>query len=566
MLLELHVQNFALVSDLRVETGEGFSVLTGETGTGKSIIVDAVSAALGERVGSEVVRTGQPKCVVQTTFDVTDCPQAAEAAAANGFEPEDGLLILSREISRDSRSVFRVNGRTATASAVKEISAHLVDIHGQHEHQSLLAASAHLDTFDSWCGAEVEQLRQDARQTYDDYRGASAELEELETGERERARLLDLYRFQLQEILDAKLQPNEEEELSSQRNLLANAEKLRQHGVEAVEALCGDAGAVETLGAALISLERVADLDPGAAGALEPVQTALAIAQDCAADLRKYMEKLDADPDLLEQVQERLDLIRTLKKKYGAAPADTASDDSVEDILLYGDDLKAKIDLLDHAQERHDDLAGRISELSGRLTGICEKLRKLRIAAKPRFEKLIEAELADLGMEKCRFEVSIEPTEPGPTGGDKLEFLISPNPGEPVKPLVKIASGGELSRIMLALRTITTSADVPTVIFDEIDAGIGGLTAQTLGDKIAALSAKKQVLCVTHLPQVASKAARHFCVKKHVVDGSSVVEMSELEGEARVAEIARMLGGTQKSEAAVLHAREMLLLAHQRNS
>lgn len=557
MLLEIHVQNFALVSDLRLETGGGFSVLTGETGTGKSIVVDAVSAALGERVGTEVIRTGQNKCVVQASFDITDCAQAANAALANGFEPDEGLLILTREISRDSRSTFRINGRTATASAVREISAHLVDIHGQHEHQSLLAAAAHLDFFDLWCGPEVGQLGQKCREVFQEHKAATAELDELVTGVRERERLLDLYRFQLQEIEDAKLQPDEEEELSNQRNLLANAEKLRQHGAEAVEALCGEAGAVETLGAAMISLERIADLDPGAGGTLEPVQTLLAIAQDCAADLRKYMEKLETDPGLLEEIQERLELIRTLKKKYG---------DSVEDVLKYSDETRKKLELLDHAQERHEDLTSRIAELSERLTEVCGQLTKARAAAREQFEKLVETELADLGMEKCRFEVSIEPTEAGPTGADKLEFLISPNPGEPVKPLAKIASGGELSRIMLALRTITTVADVPTVIFDEIDAGIGGLTAGTLGNKIAALSARKQVLCVTHLPQVASRAARHFCVTKSVSDGYSTVRMRELDGEDRVAEIARMLGGTTASEAAVLHAREMLSLAHQRNN
>ncbi|MCE5199309.1 MAG: DNA repair protein RecN [Armatimonadota bacterium] len=557
MLAELHIQNFALVDDLRLEFGSGFNVLTGETGAGKSIIVDAMGAALGERTGSEAVRTGTSKAVVEAVFDVSGSEDAARVACEYGFEPEDGLLILSREIAVGGRSQCRINGRPTTTSVLKDITAHLIDIHGQHEHQSLLSVPIHIDIYDAWCGGDVMALRDKAQGLYDELSGVIAERERLQTDERERARLLDLYNFQAEEINAAELQPGEEEELAQERNRLANAEKLYAAASDIHDVLGADGGSIDGLNSAARAAEKMVVMDPSMEGFVENLNNALFAAQEALLQIRDYMDEVEANPGRLEQVEERIDLIRTLKRKYG---------NTIEEIINYGEGLADKIDSLTNSEERSKQLDGRVEDLTNRLSEVSGKLTQLRKSAAPKFEKAVETELGDLAMGKTKFEVSIEPIKPGPKGADTVEFLISANPGEPVKPLAKIASGGEMSRIMLALKSVTTSASVPTLVFDEIDAGIGGRTAQVLGDKIASLARQCQIMCVTHLPQVASKASRHFSVGKVVEGGRSFVRVSSLTGEDRVAELARMLGADEATGAAAQHAREMLSLADQRNS
>lgn len=557
MLTELHIQNFALVDDLRIEIGDGFSVLTGETGAGKSIIVDAMSAALGERTGSEAVRTGAEKCLVEAVFDVSNEPVAVEVASEYGFEPEDGVLILAREIVRGGRSQGRINGRPATASVLREITSCLVDIHGQHEHQSLLSVPLHIEILDAWCGGDVTRLRDDARRVHDELTSLRGERSQLQTDERERARLLDLYRFQADEINAAELASGEEECLAQERSRLANAERLFEAASEVARALGAEAGAIDALGAASSAAERMAQMDPSAAEMVESVNTALIGAQEALLAARDYQDEIEANPARLEQIEDRLDAIRALKRKYG---------DTVDEIIAYGAELARKIDELAHSEERSDELDARVDALAAELSGISAELSALRRKAAPDFAKAVEAELADLAMDKTRFEVSIEPADPGPKGADAVEFLISPNPGEPVKPLARIASGGELSRIMLALKSVAKRAEVPTLVFDEIDTGIGGRTAQVLGEKLSSLARKCQVMCVTHLAQVASRAGHHMSVDKVVEGGRSYVRLKTLDGEERVGELARMLGGDEGSSIAAQHAREMLSVADQRNS
>jgi len=557
MLTELHIQNFALIDDLRLEVGPGFSVLTGETGAGKSIIVDAMSVALGERAGSEMVRTGAEKAVVEAVFDVSDNQPAADIASEYGFEPQEGLLILSREIARGGRSQSRINSRPTTTAVQKEITGRMIDIHGQHEHQSLLSIPIHIDIFDAWCGPDVARLREQAHCLYVELSDVLAERDRLQTDERERARMLDLYQFQSDEIAAANLQPGEEEELANERNRLANAEKLYAAASEIHDALAGDGAAIDSLGSASISAERMARMDPSMESFVETINQALIAAQDALAAIRDYRDEVEANPARLEQIEERLDAIRLLKRKYG---------DTIEEIIRYADQLAGKIDDLVNAESRSQELTGRIDDLRRRLESVSSELAAIRKKSAPEFEKGVESELADLAMGKTRFEVNITPIDPGPKGADAVEFLISPNPGEPVKPLAKIVSGGEMSRIMLALKSVAVAAEVPTLVFDEIDSGIGGRTAQVLGDKLASISRGYQVLCVTHLAQIASKASAHFTVEKIVTGGRSFVTVRNLVKEERVTELARMLGGEETSSAAVEHAREMLALADQRAS
>jgi DNA repair protein RecN (Recombination protein N) len=553
MLVELHIRDFALVDELAFELGAGFSVLTGETGAGKSIIVDALGTALGERTGTEVIRTGAEKCLVEAVFDVSDCPAVLSAAAEYGFEIEDNALIVSREIARSGRSQARVNGRPATAAALRSITSLLVDVHGQHEHQSLLLVSIHVDILDTWIGTKAADLRQQTEGLYSQLQAVRHEQDRLQTDERDRARLLDLYQFQLTEIESARLEEGEDESLAAERNRLANAEKLYSAASELHDALSGaDGSAVDRLSAATRIADRIEALDPSMNTLAESLSAALINAQEAAAIVRGYIDEVEANPARLEQVDERLELIRVLKRKYG---------DTIGEVLTYATDLAGKLGDLSNADERSSVLSGQISELETQLAQVCAELTALRRHASGEFEKRVEAELADLAMEKTRFEVAIGSAEPGPTGADAVEFLISPNPGEHVKPLARIASGGEMSRIMLALKTVMARSQVPTMIFDEIDSGIGGRTAQVLGDKLATLARKCQVMCVTHLPQVASKAQNHYSVSKTVHNDRTRVRLSMLSGEDRVGELARMLGADETSDTAAQHAREMLSLA-----
>jgi DNA repair protein RecN (Recombination protein N) len=558
LLVELHIRDFALIDELTIELDAGFSVLTGETGAGKSIIVDALGTVLGERTGADMIRTGAQKCIVEAVFDVSDAPLARQIAADFGFDIEENALIVSREISRNGRSQARINGRPATAAALKDVTSHLVDVHGQHEHQSLLQVPIHVDILDNWIGAKALQQRAKAAELHTELAAVIRERDQLRTNERERARLVDLYNFQLTEIESARLSEGEEEALSAEQSRLSNAERLYASASELYDSLAtSEAAVIDRLSEATGIAGKIADLDPSMEGLSETLNTALASAQDGAATLRDYVDSLDADPGRLEQVNDRLELIKNLKRKYG---------DEVGDIIKYAAEIADKLNNLTNAEQRSSELSGRIAELEARLTETCGELSRIRTSACREFETRIESELKDLSMEKTRFEVSIRPAEIGPTGGDSVEFLISPNPGEPVKPLVRIASGGEISRIMLALKTVAARSQVPTMIFDEIDSGIGGRTANVLGDKLACLADCCQVMCVTHLPQVAGKARAHFGISKIVQNDRTKVSLTPLCAEERVAELARMLGGDISSDAATQHARELLSVANSRNN
>lgn len=557
MLVELHIRDFALIDDLRFEVGPGFSVLTGETGAGKSIIVDALSTALGERTGPEVIRTGAEKCIVEAVFNTAESSAAAKAASDLGFDVEDDTLILSREISRNGRSQARINGRPATASALRAITSCLIDVHGQHEHQSLLMVPLHGQVLDAWIGEDAADLRAKAEHLHSRLQALRAEQQRLQSDERERERMLDLYKFQLAEINAAHLDEGEEDLLIAEKNRLANAEKLYTAACEIRAALAGDEGcAVDRLSEAARAAQRIEALDPSISAIRESLGTALIAAQEAATSILSYIDEVEANPARLEDVEERLELIRVLKRKYG---------DTITDVLKYGAELTGKIDDLANAEERSSQLANSIAALERDLADVCVKLTAVRTEASQEFSDRVEEELAELAMEKTSFEVSIAPCEPGPTGADSIEFLISPNAGEPVKPLARIASGGEMSRIMLALKTVMARSEVPTLVFDEIDTGIGGLTAQVLGDKMASLADKCQVLCVTHLPQIASKASCHYSVSKVTEGGRTRVELRRLADEERVAELARMLGADETSGVAAEHAREMLSLASSRS-
>lgn len=564
MLVELHVTNFALIDRLDLSFGAGLNILTGETGAGKSIIIDALGLALGERAGHDLVRTGAAKATVEAVFDLAHAPaevrqKLSDAGLTDEAEDNDNdLLLVTRELAKGTgKSQCRINGRLMPVAVLKEIAEGLVDVHGQHEHQSLLAADRHIDILDNWGGKDPLALRQQVASLSGEVNTLRRERERLRTDARERARMLDLYRFQQDEIAAANLQPEEEDELAADRSRLANSEKLSAAATDAYTALSGTergvGGALDALNTALAAVDHASGLDENLEPLIETLQSAVVYAEDAARGLRVYQETVEFNPERLEEIETRLDLIRTLKRKYG---------ETVVEIIAYGSELSAKLNDLENSEAREEELTAAIANSEKKLDAAAGKLTAARRKAAVKFAAGITEELTDLGMTATKFEVAIDPQPVSSKGADKIEFLLSPNPGEPLRPLAKIASGGEMSRIMLAMKSVLAkSGTIPTMIFDEIDVGVGGRTAQTIGDKLEALAKDAQILCITHLPQIASRAATHFFIEKQVQDGRTTVSVSPLDPEGRIDEIARMLGGSRRSEAVVQHAREMLSAA-----
>lgn len=548
MLTELSVENFALVERVRLRFGAGLNLLTGETGAGKSILLDALGMVLGERTSSDSVRHGAEKARVEAVFTVSSSdPRLAPALESTGIETEDGLLILSRELSASGKSSARINGRPVTVATLKAIGDALVDIHGQHEHQSLMQVERHVDLLDAWCGGEIQKLKDAVSAAWDAYAAARAEREALLREARERARNLDLYSYQRDEIDAAALVPGEEEEAQAEKLRLGSAERL--HGASAAAYAALQGGALDGLSQAVREIERALKFDDGLGSLLEILNTALYAADDAMREVRAYRDSVEFNPERLSQIEDRLDILKTLKRKYG---------EDIPAILAYRDEIGQKLTTLENAEERLAELEALEKATFAEVERCAAALTKARKKATEPFAKGIQTELKDLAMAATRFAVSVEPKEHGPGGADAVEFLISPNPGEPLKPLAKIASGGELSRVMLALKSVMSKhVAPPTLVFDEIDTGIGGRTATTLAQKLHTLSQAAQTLCITHLPQIAARGDAHFFIEKRTEKGRTTVSVLPLDGEARVQELARMLGGNG-SETVLAHAREML--------
>ncbi|WP_395094619.1 DNA repair protein RecN [Armatimonas sp.] len=548
MLTELSVENFALVERVRLRFGAGLNLLTGETGAGKSILLDALGLVLGERTSADAVRHGAEKARVEAVFALTvGDSRLAPALESTGIEPEDGLLILSRELSASGKSSARINGRPVTVAVLKVIGDALVDIHGQHEHQSLMLVERHVELLDAWCGDETRALKEAVADTWDVFSAARAEREALLREARERTRNLDIYSYQRDEIDAAALVPGEEEELQAERRRLGSAERLHAASAAAYEALQG--GALDGLSQAVREIERGLKFDDSLSSILESLNSALYAADDAMREVRTYRDSVEFNPQRLSHIEDRLDLLKSLKRKYG---------EDIAAMVRYREELGQKLETLENAEERLAALEALEKSTFAEVEKCAAVLTKARKKAAEPFAKGIQTELKDLAMAATRFSVSVVPREPGPGGADAVEFLISPNPGEPLKPLAKIASGGELSRVMLALKSVMSKhVAPPTLVFDEIDTGIGGRTATVLAQKLHALGQAAQTLCITHLPQIAARGDMHFFIEKRTEKGRTTVSVLPLEGEARVQELARMLGGNN-SETVLAHAREML--------
>ncbi|MBI3360021.1 MAG: DNA repair protein RecN [Chloroflexi bacterium] len=587
MLIELSIKDFAIIDELTLAFAPGFNVLTGETGAGKSIIIDAVDLLLGGRADATMVRASADLARIEGTFKVAGGLGETIRPILEREEllDDDGqTLVLARELRREGRNVCRVNGRTVSLAILKEIGQNFVDVHGQSEHLSLLRVREHLYLLDRYAGLDTQRsaLAALARELNEVRR----ELADLVRGERDAARRMDLLNFQINEITAAKLKPGEDKTLLEERTRLANAEKLAALAEEAVRALYEgsdeQASASDLLGQAARAIGQLAAIDSSLAENRDLAQSLAEQLSELARDLSNYHEGIEFNPKRLDQVEERLDLVKTLSRKYGDAPGTG----SIESIIAHGERARAELDGITHAGERIEVLQKRETELLKKIGKAGADLSAARRRASEQLARGIEVELQDLRMAGAKFGVDLqwEEAEDGAivpehvakgiksessnsgkppryafdsTGLDRIEFVVAPNPGEGLKPLAKIASGGETSRLMLALKGVLARADrTPTLIFDEIDQGIGGRVGAIVGRKLWGLSSAHQVLCITHLPQLAGFGDAHFKVEKQIEGERTLTHVRPLGGPARVAELAQMLG--LESEKTTESAEEIL--------
>lgn len=552
MLLELVIENYAVVERLRVRFHAGLNVLTGETGSGKSIVVDAVALLLGGRASAEAVRSGAERARVSGIFEMPASPAFRAALAEAGLEPEEDELIVEREILANGKSRAFLNSRPVTAALLKELALFLGDIHGQHDQQRLFSHDAQREMVDEY-GAQPALLEKVAA-VHEAWRQAAADLEELDRAEAERLRLADLWAFQRNEVSSVSPLPNEDVELDQERRRLGNANRLAEAAAGALEALYdAEESASHSLRSALRRIEEICRIDSSVNDVRDLLKPAEAAIQDAAYALRDYLGKLEADPGRLEEAETRLAAIERLKRKYGG---------SVEAVLAFAADLTRQLDEAETTGERREKLKAEHAELGRHYESAAAVVTEFRRRTAKKLEKRIETELAQLAMEKTVFRVEVAPAAWSAAGADAVRFLVSPNVGEEPKPLEKIASGGELSRIALALKTciaeVKKQTMPPTLVFDEVDTGIGGAVAESVGRRLKKLAAAQQVLCVTHLAQIAGFADHHYTVEKRESKGRISASVDELSAKDRVKEIGRMIAGANLTPEALKHAEQLL--------
>ncbi len=572
MLEELTIINFAIIDRLRLRFAAGFNVLTGETGAGKSIVIDAIGMLLGGRAESEYIRSGTDSAIVEGIFDLDDRlrRRIVPLLEEHGLTNEENMVILRRELNREGRNICRVNSRAVPLKILRAIGTELIDIHGQTDHLSLLRVKQHLEFLDRY--GELLELRGAVRERVNKLRQLQRELKQLKRDERERAQRIDLLTYQIEEIDIANLSAGEDEELKQERDRLANAEKLTAHAEKAYmmlyEGVEEQRAALDLLGGVQEELSDLAQIDASMAEQCHMTEEAVYRLEEVSKTLVDYKDQIEYNPARLRTVENRLELIYTLKRKYG---------DTIEEILAFRERAAEELDAIEHSEEHEEELRAQIKSLLREIGVEAERLSQARQVAAQRLAENVERELKDLGMEQARFIVDINREEDAKgvklgdkrysfdaTGIDKVEFLISSNVGEPPKSLSKTASGGETARLMLAMKSALSAVDeTPTLIFDEIDAGVGGRMGSVVGAKLWTLTnGMHQVFCVTHLPQIAGYADAHFQVTKQLVESRTVTQVNELDRTLRVEELALMLG---KPSAATLRSAQELLQEAEKN-
>jgi len=563
VLSSLHIRNFALIEDLSVEFGRGLNILTGETGAGKSIIFQGLHLLLGGRASSDFIRKGARDAEVSGLFSLKEEAHALQRAAALGLSTEGADLLLRRVVSSEGKNRCYVNGAPATVGMLEKIGEFLVDIHGQHQHQRLLHPENHLEVLDAFAGLEGKRgaLAEGVRKV----RSLEARKRELEQAEAHQQSRIELFEFQVREIEGARVVAGEEETLESEIRLLSHAEERRRLAQEVFEALYGSEGSVtERLASLAGLLARLGEIDPEQAGAAQEGKEALVQVEELARGLRDYAERVEANSERLQQAEERLHLLRMLKKKYGG---------SLDSVLAFQQEAQQELESMSRREEALDETTRALDTLRSKVAKEALLLSKVRREGALHLSKSIEREIQTLGMKRVSFEVPLwEEEDPesfverdgkrlrlSKEGIDQVEFQLEPNPGEGLRPLSRIASGGELSRVMLAVKAVLADRDqVSTLVFDEVDAGIGGAVAEVVGQKLKGTSRGRQVFCITHLPQIAALADHHFLISKVPSKGRTKTEVRPLTLGDRVEEIARMSGGKTVTETTRRHAREIL--------
>lgn len=556
MLIELSIKNFAIIEKQTVSFDRGLTVLTGETGAGKSIIIDAIHLLVGGRGSHEFVRHGEDKAEIEGLFQIDDIEHPINKKANEfGIEIEDGMVVLRREISKNGKSICRVNGKLVTITNLREIGSALVDIHGQHEHQELMDESTHLTLLDNFGGEEIHHVLNEYQLVYKEFEQTSKKLKKLNENEQQMAHRLDLIQFQLEEIQKAQLKLNEDEELIEEKRRLSNFERIFSLMQNSYQALDGDHKGLDLIRLVMGNLEDVAGMDSHYQELFDVISNIFYSLEDINRSIRNELEGLEFDPNRLNEIEDRLNEINQLKRKYGK---------TIAEILEYGQKIEVELETLQNKETHIGKLEKELGKWKKELHVKALNLSNLRKTCADRLTGLIHNELKELYMEKAVFEIKLQLDDEKYSldGANTAEFYISTNPGEPIKPLVKIASGGELSRIMLALKSIfSRHQGVTSIIFDEVDTGVSGRVAQAIAEKIYHVAVNSQVLCISHLPQVAAMADTHLFISKEMFEGRTKTSVRSLNLSEKVSEIGRMISGKEITDLTKKHAEELLSIA-----
>jgi DNA repair protein RecN (Recombination protein N) len=551
MLISLHVKNLALISETEVNFGEGLNILSGETGAGKSIIIGSINLALGARADKDMIRTGAEYALVELIFQVTDSDIVEAVKALDVPIEEDGMIIIQRKI-QPNRNIFKICGENATAKQIKSLSELLIDIHGQHEHQSLLYKKNHMEILDSFAGDELWTITDKIREKHKEFTKLTRELEEFSVDDSAKAKELSLAEFEYNEIEEASLRENEDEELETEYRRMANSRQIVEAASKAYQLTGnGEQSAADGVGYAVRELRSVENYDKKAGELADELENIDALLSDFNREIAEYMSDMEFDDELFASTEERLNLLNRLKLKYG---------DSISRVMEYQADLAEKIERLKNADAYKAGLEAKLKAAEEELRNLCAKASKVRKKEASKLTKDMVSALTDLNFLDVKFEIQVrEKEEMTSKGFDDVEFMISTNPGEPLKSLGSVASGGELSRIMLAIKTVLASRDkIPTMIFDEIDTGISGKTAWKVSEKLGALSRSHQVICITHLPQIAAMSDCHYKIAKQAVNNKTETGIVRLNESETIDELARMLGSDEITDTVRENAKELI--------
>ncbi len=562
MLLDLRIKNFVIIDSLSVSFNQGLNILSGETGAGKSILIDALSGVLGEKMSVDMIRTGFDRASLEAVFDISALDELKKILEESGIENEDDTLIILRELFANGKGRCYANSVQIPVAKLKEISENLIDIHGQNEHQNIINIARHRELLDSF-GSLSNEVNS-VKAVHEKLTSIRNKINSFQIDEKEKARRIEFNTFSVKEIESANLKIGEDEELKAESNLLTNAEKLFTEVNSTADLISGDNGVLRNLKKAEASLSKISDIDPNISSILDTIRESLYSLEDSTSVLRDYKNSIDFSPERVNQVEERLNFIHALKKKYG---------DSIQEILQYAEKAKSELETINSSEEQLEQLKDQERKTVKEAKELALDLSEKRKNAAKKLEELVIKELNDLGMGGTIFKISIkrEISEDGdiesgdkkyilyPHGLDRIEFLLSANEGEDLKQLRKVASGGEMSRIMLALKNVIQSADiVDTLIFDEVDAGISGKTAEIVGRKLKNLSKRRQVLLITHLPQIAAMSDSHYLVQKGKSDGRVTTVVKNLSEKEKIKEVARMLAGAEITDISMKHAEELI--------